>query len=280
MASNSNGTDMSGEEQQAADEQLAAYDISDIGVLYDHVRLYVDRADIEFYVDECRAAEGEVLEIGCGTGRVLIPAARAGVRITGLDRSANMLERCRANLANEPADVRERVQLVSGDMRHFDVGRTFATVTIPFRPLQHLVRVEDQLACLASVRRHLAPGGRLVFDVFNPDLARLAAPSQTEHEDTPLTQLPDGRQFRRTSRVLSIHRAEQVSDIELAYYITDLDGRAERLGQRFPMRWYLRWELEHLLARSGFVVRAAYGGFDRSAFEDGSAEIIIVTDRE
>jgi len=253
-----------------------AYDIADIGTFYDHVRLYVDRTDVQFYVDECRAAGGEVLEIGCGTGRVLIPAARAGVPITGLDRSANMLARCEANLAREPDDVKARVRLVPGDMRAFDLGKSFAAITMPFRPLQHLVRVPDQLACLTAIRRHLSAEGRLVFDVFNPDFRRLSAPSDAEQEDTPLTELSAGRHFRRTSRVLSVHRAEQWSDIELAYHVTHPDGRTERIAQRFPMRWYMRWELEHLLARSGFVVREVYGGFERRPFGDDSAEIIVV----
>ena len=73
-----------------------------------------------------------------------------------------------------------------------------------------------------------------------------------------------------------MHRTEQWSDIELAYYITYPDGRSERIAQRFPMRWYMRWELEHLLARSGFVLHEVYGGFDRRPFDDESSEMIVV----
>jgi SAM-dependent methyltransferase len=252
------------------------YDLADIGMYYDNVHLYETRPDVAFYVSEGRAAGGNVLEIGCGTGRVLIATARAGVSTTGVDRSKQMLLRCRENLAREPAPVRDRVQLVDGDMRSFDLGRTFDCVTIPFRPLQHLVDVSDQLACLSAVRRHLAPGGRFVFDVFNPDPRKLAAPSDEEVEDTPPTPLPDGRSFRRTSRVPAVHRAEQWSDVELAYYVTYPSGQTERVAQRFPMRWYTRWELEHLLARTGFAIRQVYGDFDRQPFSDDSAEIIVV----
>ena len=80
----------------------ALYDsIANFGELYDAVPLYTNRSDIAFYVDEAVRSGGSVLEAGCGTGRVLIPTARAGVDITGIDSSAMMLERCRERLAGE-----------------------------------------------------------------------------------------------------------------------------------------------------------------------------------
>ncbi|HEY6091913.1 MAG TPA: class I SAM-dependent methyltransferase, partial [Gemmatimonadales bacterium] len=147
----------------------STYDaIPDFGLLYDSVPLYAARPDVDFYVEEAKAAGGPALEIGCGTGRILIPTARAGVTITGLDGSTEMLARARAKLAAEPAPVRQRATLVQADMRDFELGARFALITAPFRVVQHLITAEDQQRFLAAVRRHLAPGGRLVFDVFNP----------------------------------------------------------------------------------------------------------------
>ena len=97
--------------------------VTSIAEFYDSTLVYLERKDVEFYVAEARAAGGPVLELGCGTGRVLLPAARAGVEITGLDASANMLERCRAKLAAEPEAVRGRATLVRGDLADFDLGR-------------------------------------------------------------------------------------------------------------------------------------------------------------
>jgi cyclopropane fatty-acyl-phospholipid synthase-like methyltransferase len=102
----------------------------EVAELYDYVVPYATRGDVEFYVDEARAANGPVLEVGCGTGRVLIPTARAGVPIVGLDGSPSMLAHCRTKLRAEPADVQASVELHAGDMRAFDLGRTFALVTI------------------------------------------------------------------------------------------------------------------------------------------------------
>ena len=141
--------------------------------LYDHVTPYRDRPDVAFFVDAASTAGGPVLELGCGTGRVLIPTARAGIDIVGLDSSPRMLDVCRQRLLDEPEAAQKRVTLVQSEMQQFDLGRSFTLVTIPFRPFQHLLTVEDQLACLASIRRHLVEGGRLIFDVFNPSLDAL-----------------------------------------------------------------------------------------------------------
>src|SRR5215467_1386169 len=114
-----------------------------IADLYDYVVPYQARQDIDLFVEAARASGGPVLEVGCGTGRVLIPTARAGIHIVGLDLSPGMLDICRKRLLEEPEAVRSRVRLVLGDMRNFDAGQKFKSVTIPFRPFQHLTTVED-----------------------------------------------------------------------------------------------------------------------------------------
>ncbi|HEX6314859.1 MAG TPA: class I SAM-dependent methyltransferase [Gemmatimonadaceae bacterium] len=240
---------------------------STVAELYDYVVPYATRGDIEFYVDEALAADGPVLELGCGTGRVLIPTARAGVAITGLDGSTAMLDRCRQKLAAEPPAVRDRVALSEGDMRSFDLGGRFALVTIPFRPFQHLLTVDDQLACLTTIHRHLEKGGRLILDLFNPSLDHLVnRPIGLELAEGPPTTLPDGRTLERTFKITSADRFEQVNDIELIYHVTDASGATHRSVHAFRMRYLFRYEAEHLLARCGFVVDQLYAGYDRSAY--------------
>jgi hypothetical protein len=116
---------------------------------------------------------------------------------TGRGRCSIVAER---KVAAEPAAVRDRITLHDADMRDFDVRERFAAAILPFRPVQHLTSIDDQLSCLDAIRRHLLPGGRLIFDVFNPDLKRIASPSTDEFEDTPDTPLPDGSVFRRAGR--------------------------------------------------------------------------------
>jgi SAM-dependent methyltransferase len=238
-----------------------------IADLYDYVVPYRSRPDVGFWVESAQEAGGPVLEVGCGTGRVLIPTARAGIEIVGLDLSPHMLDVCRSRLAEEPLAVRSKVQLVEGDMRRFDLGRSFNLVTAPFRAFQHLTTVEDQLECLASIRRHLIDGGLLVLDLFNPSLEALVnTPFGEEIGEEPEFSTPDGRRVVRRFKLVSRDRAEQVSQMELIYDVTHPDGRQERLLHAFPIRHLFRYEVEHLLARCGFVLRNLYGDWDKSAF--------------
>jgi SAM-dependent methyltransferase len=238
-----------------------------IAELYDHVVPYRERADVTFFVEAATAAGSPVLEIGCGTGRVLIPTARAGIGITGLDLSSSMLRVCRQRVSSEPADVQNRVQLVQADMRNFQLDRRFTLVTIPFRPFQHLLTVADQLACLAAVRRHLIDGGTLILDLFNPSLEWLTnRATGEEFGDEPEFIMPDGRRVIRRQKIAAHDRFAQVNDCELIYYVTHPDGREERLIHAFTLRYLFRYEVEHLLARSGFAVEHIYADFDKNPF--------------
>ena len=160
------------------------YEVEGVAELYDSVTLYRSRPDVNFYVEEAQAMEGNVLELGCGTGRVLIPVARLGKEVTGVDNSPRMLGICQKQLESEPPEVRRNVTLVQADMRDLNLGRRFSLVMIPFRPMQHLVAVSDQIATLQAIHRHLEPGGLLVFDVFNPKLQYLLEDRTAEREDT------------------------------------------------------------------------------------------------
>lgn len=258
-----------------------SYDaIPAFGVLYDAVPMYNARSDTPFYVDEAAHTTGRVLELGCGTGRVLIPIARKGKAIVGVDGSREMLAKCTEKLAAEPDDVRRRATLHHGDLRNFDLGETFSLAISPFRVLQQITTVDEQLGFLAAAARHLEPGGRLVLDVFNPSFEKLVGWSGDEIEDTPAQRLPDGRVFHRTFRVVRVRWVDQVSETELIYHVSSASGApAVRHVQAFEMRWYLRAELLHLFARSGFRVDALYGNFDRSPLTDSSPEQVVCATR-
>jgi len=253
-----------------------------VSEFYDYVVRYVQRQDVEFYVGLAMELGSPVLELGCGTGRVLIPTARAGIQITGLDLSEHMLAMCCQKLVGEPAEVQARVQLVHGDIRRFDLGSVFRLVTIPFGPFHHLITVEDQLACLACVRSHLDTGGRFVLEVFNPDLKWLAyVDSRPEYGEEPLLQMPDGKRVVRKYRNVSVDLQRQVLNAETVYDVTHPDGRAEHLVNTFPFRYYFRYEMEHLLARAGFEVEALFGDFDRSPYgSKNPGELIFVARKQ
>jgi len=247
-------------------------------IAYEHLR----QVDIEFFIAYSQRARGRTLELGCGTGRVLIPTAISGCEITGLDLSPYMLEKCQAKLDKQPDEVQERVRLVQGNMTDFNTGETYSLVTIPFRPFQHLIKVEEQKACLQCINRHLVPQGLLIFDLFHPFPPRLVYdPKYTaEIEDLPETKLPDGRTLRRTSRISGFHRDEQYNDVELIHYVSHHDGRTERLVDAFPMRYFFRYEVEHLLDLCGFRVIDLFGNFDKSSFSADSPEMIFIAGKK
>ncbi len=238
-----------------------------VAQFYDHVVPYMRRADVAFFVEAAKEFAGPVLELGCGTGRVLIPLARDGVEVFGLDSSSSMLSVCRTNLSRESQEVQSRVQLREADMRNFEIGSKFRLVTIPFRPFQHLISVEDQLACLASVHRHLEDGGRMILDLFNPDLRALVDERRlAERGDEPEFQTADGRRVLRRERIAGRDLFNQVQDCELIYHVTESDGRTHRVVHSFRLRHLFRFEAEHLLARSGFLVEQLYSDYDRSPY--------------
>lgn len=131
---------------------------------YDVQRGRDDRPDVEFYVDRARDADGQVLELACGTGRVTLPLLRTGVDVDGFDLSGDALDVLRERARDQGLEP----TVWADDMADFAVDREYALAICPFNALQHMTTVEDQLACLASVHDALAPGGAFVFDVFVP----------------------------------------------------------------------------------------------------------------
>jgi SAM-dependent methyltransferase len=127
--------------------------------------------DLAMYRDFALAADGDVLELGCGTGRLLVPLAQVGYHVTGLDVSRPMLDVAAGKIAQ--AGLQERVELVQGSLDDFDLQSRFSLIIIPINTFMHCYDLEQQLACLRCVRRHLLPGGQLVIDVFHPDFQSL-----------------------------------------------------------------------------------------------------------
>jgi ubiquinone/menaquinone biosynthesis C-methylase UbiE len=248
--------------------------------LYDLVPGYTGRKDRDFFVKYCGKADGRILELGCGTGRILIPVAEAGCTITGLDLSEYMLARCRKKISALDSEVQKRITITQGNMADFNIDDTFHTAVIPFRAFQHLIDYKDQLSCLKNINRHLATGGRLIFDLFQVNLNVITKKITGEEiEDVPEYELPDGRKLRRTHRMIAYHRTEQYNDVEMIFYLTDKNGRTERLVQSFPMRYFFKYEIIYLLTLCGFKVVELFGNFDKSPLVDDSPEMIFVAEK-
>lgn len=252
--------------------------------LYDIVyEDYLD--DIPFYVEEAQRAHGPCLELGCGTGRILIPAATNGVEVVGIDASAPMIARARRKVAALSDEVRARITLLEGDMRTFDLDQRFALIYVPFRAFLHLMTAQDQIAALQTIHRHLLPGGRLALNFFDPDLSVLVA----NGGNTSGIQQRTGEEFvePRSGNILiewaTVHYHLSQQQIEQYFIYDELDNRGRvvnRLYRALHMRYIFRYEFEHLLARCGFSVEALYGTWDRGPVLRPGGELIWVARAE
>jgi SAM-dependent methyltransferase len=223
--------------------------------------------DRAFYASQARASGGPVLELGCGTGRVLLPIAAQGIPCVGLDQSKNMLDALRAK--GPPANL----SLVQASMTDFDLGGArFPLIFSAFRAFQHLCAVEDQLATLACVRRHLAPGGTFAFDVFAPRLERTAIEEEPEAEDL---RAQDGEVEIRRFALVRRDLATQVLTVRFRHERWEGGAKVSEGTSLIRLRWFFRYEIEHLLARAGFDQVEIFGDFDRRPF-DGKKEIIVL----
>jgi SAM-dependent methyltransferase len=229
-------------------------------------------ADIPFYVEEARRSGGPVLELACGTGRLAIPIAQAGVEIVGLDLSPPML--AHAHMKADSAGV--KVEFVDGDCRSLELGRKFALIFMAFNSMQHLHDYESLAGLFRSVRKHLAEGGRFLFDVFNPNLEILARNPEDrclerEYED------PDRKGTMRFENSINYDDASQVSHIK-CYFVRrgdhgeELDVRVEELH----LRSFFPQELDLLVRSQGFESVEKFGNFERKPFGSGDPKQVVL----
>ena len=218
--------------------------------------------DAAFYRALAEESGGPVLELGCGTGRVLLPIAALGIPCVGVDASPAMLAALRAK--NPPPNL----ELVEARMETFDLGaRRFALVTSPFRAFLHLLDVPSQLAALANIRRHLAPGSVFAFDIFDPKLAWIDAPGENERLDATFTI--DGVETRRFVKVRT-DLATQIMEVTFRF-----EPAPDAGNTTVRLRWFYRYEMEHLLARAGFTDVTIYGGYDRRPWRPEGETVIV-----
>src|SRR3954470_9386576 len=188
--------------------------------LYD---LFPFDGDLPLYRELAAAQGGEVLELACGSGRVLVPLVRAGNRVMGLDASAAMLALAREKLVAAGSEVAERARLVEDDMRDFRLGHTFDFALVAVKSFAYLQTAADQLEALACIASHLRPGGLLALDLLHPSLEWLAQSPGSLRQDL-VRRVPEwGVTVARTETAVSTDRAAQVRVIRSAYELVGDD---------------------------------------------------------
>ena len=213
--------------------------------------------DLPYWIEKAQAAGGPVLEVGCGSGRILLPIAKGGVDIEGLDANRAMIRRLKAKAAAAGLPVRAK----TADMRDFSMGRRYALIFCAFNGFAHCETVVDQVACLRTCLRHLEPGGAMAVHMTYPGPAYWLEP-----EGKPVLELaaplPGGGKLELwDDRHKDPVAQKQASTMEIREFDA-AGGKVEARKFRTVQRWVYRFELELLFAAAGFVRSEFYGGFE------------------
>ena len=236
------------------------------------------QGDVEWYRRKAVESGGPVLELGAGTGRVTIPIAEAGVRVSALELDAGMLEKLRQKTAAMPAEVQKRITLHQGDMRSFTLGEQYALVIIPFRAFLHNLTRDDQLATLGRAHAHLRPGGELALNVFHPSLEYMAANAgayagvwrwRATHTR------PDGG-FAVSSEASRYDTVQQRLESMIRTEEFGVDGSLQRTNtMHLELAYLYPSDIVGLLAEAGFGPPRIFGDFHGRAFERDGDELVV-----
>ena len=238
--------------------------------------------DIPFYLEYaekfCGANGGEILELGCGTGRVALALAKAGFCVTGLDLSNQMLDIFKNKLKRQP-DFASKVEIFHGSMANFNFGKKFTLITAPFRAFQAVTEQADIESTLACVRGHLADGGIFIVNVFRPYAEPLDESwVGLEVFDREFCDEESGVRVMRYECREKIDAVNQVIYPYLAYEVAYPDGKYERLVEPLRMKYYYRCQLRAEIEKAGLSVSEEFSWYDKSPPE--GREIILVCKKQ
>ena len=229
--------------------------------------------DVEHYLRLARGASS-VLELGCGSGRVLVPLAAAGLDATGIELDAGMIEAARARAASENV----RVTLIEEDMASFqleDARARYDRVIVPFSGLYCLLTPERLASCLRAARAHLAPGGLFAFDAYVADEFH----EETRPEDYPddlLEPVAEIEHAGETLRVLEKSRWDRERQrVDATYVYVAADGSVRHV-YTIGHRYLLRPEVEPTLARAGLSLVSLHGDFAGGPYDPSGGSLVVV----
>lgn len=235
--------------------------------------------EVDFYIEMVARSplkDKGVLEVACGTGRITLRLAKEGVDITGLDLSPELLA-----VAREKSTGLSNIHWVQGDMRTFELGRKFDCVIMPGHSFQFMNTSDEQVQCLGQIKRHLVEDGLLIIHLDHQDHGWLGGLPRNDapiyEKGRTLTHPVTGRKYRQ-SFAWTLEPSTQTATIRSNWEEVNENGDEIQVYAMEPRRLHcvFRFEMEHLLRRSGFSIEAVYGDFFKNELNDTSSEMIWV----
>lgn len=263
----------SGSEGESAikisDSESIHYDGRHYDLMYDNFYPIpnLTKLDLSFWIDMANQYGEPVLELCCGTGRIALPLAEKGWKVTGIDISESMLEEARKKSS--------QVKWLKADARNFDLVQKFSLIIFPANSIYHLLNIDDLASCLNCVRKHLKPEGRFVIDTFNfytkEILEEMWSQSRSLFSVYPD---PDGKGTVVVTTVDEFDLTKQICKQKLFFRLL---GQEKEFLEEVKFRFYHPNELEALLNYNGFAVESQLGSYDQAPFTSESPNHIIIS---
>ena len=242
----------------------------DDGALYDLICGDIDLG-LDFYLGLAKAAKGPVLDVACGTGRIMLPCLNAGVDIEGLDLFPAMLARLQEKASAQGFSP----QLHHANMAGFRLPRRYAFIMIPFNAFAHNLTTDDQLACLRACRDHLQPNGLLAFDGHFPGEAWIGAPSGTRAFEGEMKHPETGLPMRMWD-TRTFDRVKQIQYSFNEFEMLDADGNIIAVHpSKTEVRWTYKAEMDLLLRAVGFARWEILGDYDGRPLANETDSMIV-----
>jgi SAM-dependent methyltransferase len=238
---------------------------------YNSLETLVDKP---FYVEEAKRSGGPVLELGCGTGRVTRAIARSEIDVVGVDSSASMLGIFQRHLKEEDTILADRIHLHEGDLRSIRLNRTFPLIILPFRVLQHMYTVDDQMKAFATIARHMDDQSTAIFDVFLPRFEQVYG-HIGETDDKREWTLENGERVVHTFVKDRVDKIEQSFEGRFIYQTYHGDEVVKEDTTSLKMVCYTPPQLRLLCAMNGLEVIETFGSFARTPLDNDASDIIF-----
>jgi len=240
-------------------------DYNEFAEIYDHVYIGT-KGDLKFYLMQAKKARGNVLEIACGTGRILLPLLKNGINIEGIDLSAKMLDVLRKKAKTMGLEP----NVWKANMQNFNANKKYDLVIVPYRAFNHVESSEDQIKTLKNFKKHLKKGGKLIINFFYPSFTIMAKRNGVKTKrDTVLIK---GVKYFRQEQ---IYYEPMKQLIRATSFLTDAKGHTCKV---LPMHlcYIYKKEFELLLRAAGFKTWNVYGGFNGESLKDEKQEMVWI----